>query len=64
MKHRDKPIRIKLSPAQKDAIYALPLSLQFRIVHMNVGSGFAVYQHILVDVGAPDYAQILAVAKA
>ncbi|MDE5544239.1 MAG: hypothetical protein K2I83_02370, partial [Bacteroidales bacterium] len=64
MKHRDKPIRIKLSPAQKDAIYALPLSLQFRIVYMNVGSGCAVYQHILVDVGAPDYAQILAVAKA
>ena len=64
MKHREKPIRIKLSPAQKDAIYALPLSLQFRIVHMNVGSGCAVYQHILVDAGAPDYAQILAVAKA
>ena len=64
MKHREKPIRIKLSPAQKDAIYALPLSLQFRIVYMDEGSRFAVYQHILVDVEASDYAQILAVAKA
>ena len=64
MKHREKPIRIKLSPAQKDAIYALPLSLQFRIVYMDEGSRFAVYQHILVDTEAPDYAQILAVAKA
>ena len=64
MKHREKPVRIKLSPAQKDAIYALPLSLQFRIVYMDAGSGFAVYQHILVDAGAPDYVQILAVAKA
>ncbi len=64
MKHSDKPIRIKLSPAQKDAIYALPLSSQFRIVHIDEGSGFAVYQHILVDTTAPDYVQILAVAKA
>ena len=64
MKHREKPVRIKLSPTQKDAIYALPLSSQFRIVYMDAGSGFAVYQHILVDAGAPDYVQILAVAKA
>ncbi len=64
MKHSDKPIRIKLSPAQKDAIYALPLSSQFRIVHIDEGSGFAVYQHILVDITAPDYVQILSVAKA
>ncbi|MDE7101908.1 MAG: hypothetical protein K2O37_03840, partial [Bacteroidales bacterium] len=61
MKHREKLIRIKLSPAQKDAIYALPLSLQFRIVYMDEGSRFSVYQHILVDAEAPDYAQILAV---
>lgn len=64
MKHRVKSVRIKLSPTQKDAIYAQPLSLQFRIVYMDVVSGFAVYQHVLVDTEAPDYAQILAVAKA
>ncbi len=59
-----KPIRIKRTPAEKEAIYALPLSAQFRIVHIDVGSRFAVYQHILVDTAAPDYPQILAVAKA
>ena len=59
-----KPIRIKLTPAEKEAIYALPLSAQFRIVHMDAESGCAVYQHILVDTEARDYTQILAVAKA
>ncbi len=56
--------RIKRTPAEKEAIYALPLSAQFRIVHIDVGSRFAVYQHVLVDTTAPDYPQILAVAKA
>ncbi|MCM1555752.1 MAG: hypothetical protein NC048_09725 [Bacteroides sp.] len=59
--HTTKP---KLSPAQKEAIYALPLGKQFRIVHIDAGSGFAVYQHILVDTEANDYRQVLAVAKA
>ena len=58
------PIRMKLTPAEKEAIYALPLSEQFRIAYMHPESGFAVYQHLLVDTQAPDYAQILAVAKA
>ncbi len=61
---KPRPARIKRTPAEKEAIYALPLSAQFRIVHIDVGSGFAVYQHILVDTAAPDYPQILAVAKA
>ncbi|MCM1041956.1 MAG: hypothetical protein NC396_05970 [Bacteroides sp.] len=64
MKHRKTHIKPKLSPAQKEAIYALPLGKQFRIVHIDEGSGFAVFQHILVDTEANDYAQVLAVAKA
>ena len=56
--------RIKLTPAEKEAIYALPLSAQFRMVYVDAASGCAVYRHILVDTEAPDYAQILAVAKA
>ncbi|MCM1042558.1 MAG: hypothetical protein NC396_09070 [Bacteroides sp.] len=65
MKHR-KPhtAKSKLSPARKEAIYALPLSQQFRIVHIDEGSGFAVFQHVLVDTEANDYVQVLAVAKA
>ncbi len=59
-----KPIRIKRTPAEKEAIYALPLSAQFRIVHINAGSGFSVYQHLLVDPTAPDYRQVRAVAIA
>ncbi|MCM1042330.1 MAG: hypothetical protein NC396_07900 [Bacteroides sp.] len=64
MKHRKPHIKPKLSPAQKEAIYALPLGKQFRIVHIDAGSGFAVFQHVLVDTEANDYAQVLAVAKA
>ena len=56
--------RPKLTPEQKEAIYALSLPEQFRIVHIDTESGFAVYQHLLVDDHAPDYWQILAVAKA
>ena len=56
--------RPKLTPEQKEAIYALSLPEQFRIVHIDTESGFVVYQHLLVDDQAPDYWQILAVAKA
>ncbi|MCM1170369.1 MAG: hypothetical protein NC324_10590 [Bacteroides sp.] len=65
MKHR-KPhtAKPKLSPARKEAIYAQPLGKQFRIVHIDEGSGFAVFQHVLVDTEANDYEQVLAVAKA
>ena len=64
MNHRAKYTRPKLTPAQKEAIYALSLPEQFRIVHIDTESGFVVYQHQLVDDRAPDYWQILAVAKA
>ncbi|MCM1041137.1 MAG: hypothetical protein NC396_01735 [Bacteroides sp.] len=64
MKNRKPHIKPKLSPARKEAIYALPLSQQFRIVHIDEGSGFAVFQHVLVDTEANDYEQVLAVAKA
>ena len=56
--------RPKLTPEQKEAIYALSLSEQFSIVHIDSESGYVVYQHLLVDNHAPDYWQILAVAKA
>ena len=62
--HRKKIRQPKLSPAQKEFIYAQPLSVQFRIIHIDAGSGHAVYQHLLVDTAADDYPQILAVAKA
>ncbi len=64
MNHRAKATRPKLTPAQKEAIYALALSAQFSIVYIHPDSGFSVYQHLLVDTSAPDYGQILAVAKA
>ncbi len=64
MNHRAKTTRPKLTPAQKEAIYALALSAQFSIVYIHPDSGFSVYQHLLVDTSAPDYGQILAVAKA
>ncbi|MCM1555753.1 MAG: hypothetical protein NC048_09730 [Bacteroides sp.] len=64
LKNRRPHTKPKLSPAQKEAIYALPLSKQFRIVHIDAGSGFAVFQHVLVDTEAGDYRQVLAVAKA
>ena len=62
--HRKKIRQPKLSPAQKEFIYAQPLSVQFRIIHIDADSGCAVYQHVLVDTAADDYPQILAVAKA
>ena len=56
--------RPKLTPEQKEANYALSLPEQFSIVHIDSESGYVVYQHLLVDDHAPDYWQILAVAKA
>lgn len=64
MPHCTRQKQPKRTPAQKEAIYALPLSEQFRIVHIDTESGYVVYQHMLVDDQAPDYWQILAVAKA
>ncbi|MCM1169736.1 MAG: hypothetical protein NC324_07355 [Bacteroides sp.] len=64
MKHRKPHTKPKLTAAQKEAIYALPLSKQFRIVHIDPCSGQAVYQHELVDETARDYGQVLTVAKA
>ena len=64
MTHRAKSKRPKLTPEQKEAIYALSLPEQFSIVHIDSESGYVVYQHLLVDDHAPDYWQILAVAKA
>ncbi|MCM1169737.1 MAG: hypothetical protein NC324_07360 [Bacteroides sp.] len=64
MKHRKTHTKPKLTPARKEAVYALPLSQQFRIVYIDEGSGFAVFQHVLVDTEANDYEQVLAVAKA
>lgn len=54
----------KRTPQQKEAIYAMPLQKQFRIVHIDADSGCVVYQHILVDSEAKDYEQVLAVSKA
>ncbi|MCM1041138.1 MAG: hypothetical protein NC396_01740 [Bacteroides sp.] len=64
MKHRKPHTKPKLTAAQKEAVYALPLSQQFRIVHIDPCSGQAVYQHELVDETARDYRQVLTVAKA
>ncbi len=64
MNHRAKATHPKLTPAQKEAIYALALSAQFSILYIHPDSGFSVYQHLLVDTQAPDYWQIFEVAKA
>lgn len=54
----------KISPQEKDAIYALPLDKQFRKVYTDKESGHSVLQHRLVDETGEDYRQVLAVAKA
>ena len=56
--------RIKLSPAEKEAIYALPLHMQYEVVCVNVATRHRVLQHILVDPAARDYKQVRAVAIA
>ena len=54
----------KISPQEKDAMYALPLEKQFRKVYTDKESGHSVLQHRLVDETGEDYQQVLAVAKA
>ena len=56
--------RIKLTPAEKEAIYALPLHMQYEVVCVNVATRHRVLQHILVDPAARDYKQVRAVAIA
>lgn len=51
MPHCTRQRRSKLTPAQKEAIYALPLSEQFFIVHIDGESGYVVY------LGEPNYIQ-------
>ena len=58
------PKRIKLTPAEKEAIYALPLHMQYEVVCVNVATRHRVLQHILVDPAARDYKQVRAVAVA
>ena len=56
--------RIKLTPAEKEAIYALPLHMQYEVVCVNIATRHRVLQHILVDPAARDYKQVRAVAVA
>ncbi|MDE7337866.1 MAG: hypothetical protein K2M92_01115, partial [Bacteroidales bacterium] len=56
--------RIKRTPAEKEAIYALPLHMQYEVVCVNVATRHRVLQHILVDPTARDYKQVRAVAVA
>ena len=56
--------RIKLTPAEKEAIYALPLHMQYEVVCVNVATRHRVLQHILVDPAARDYKQVRDVAIA
>ena len=58
------PKRIKLTPAEKEAIYALPLHMQYEVVCVNIATRHRVLQHILVDPTARDYKQVRAVAIA
>ncbi|MDE5544085.1 MAG: hypothetical protein K2I83_01580 [Bacteroidales bacterium] len=58
------PKRIKLTPAEKEAIYALPLHMQYEVVCVNIATRHRVLQHILVDPAARDYKQVRAVAIA
>ena len=56
--------RIKLTPEEKEAIYALPLHMQYEVVCVNADTRHRVLQHILVDPAARDYKQVRAVALA
>ncbi len=60
----DKNTSPKLTPQEKDAVYALPIGQQFDKVYTDKSSGHSVLQHRLVDETAEDYGQVLAVAKA
>ena len=57
-------IRTKRTPAEKEAIYALPLHVQYEVVCVNVATHYRVWQHVLVDPTARDYQQVYAVAIA
>ena len=58
------PKRIKLTPAEKEAIYALPLHMQYEVVCVNIATRCRVWQHVLVAPAARDYRQVYAVAIA
>lgn len=60
----DKNIRVKLPPAQKEFIYALPVEMQYHCVYTDSQSGCSVYRHILVKPDKEDYEQVFAVAQA
>ena len=60
----DKQVKPRLTPAEKDAVYAKPIGQQFDKVYTDKDSGHSVLQHRLVDATAEDYKQVLAVAKA
>ena len=57
-------IRMKRTPAEKEAIYALPLDVQYKIVCVNIATRCRVWQHVLVDPTARDYGQVRTVAIA
>ena len=56
--------RIKLTPAQKEAVYARPLAEQYAVICVNIRTRCRVWQHVLVDPSARDYRQVKAVAIA
>lgn len=58
------PIKTKRTPAEKEAIYALPLDVQYKIVCVNIATRCKVWQHVLVDPTARDYWQVRTVAIA
>ena len=64
LRNNSRPIRRKRTPAEKEAIYAQPLRVQYEVIHVNAETFFKVLQHILVDPAARDYGQVRAVAIA
>ncbi len=56
--------RIKRTPAEKEAVYAQPLDMQYEEVCVNIATRHRVLQHVLVDPAARDYPQVRAVAVA
>ena len=54
----------KVSPEEKEAVYALPIETQFINLYTDQKSRHSVLQHRLVDESGEDYQQVLAVAKA
>ena len=64
LRNTPRPIRRKRPPAEKEAICAQPLRVQYVVIHVNAETFFKVLQHILVDPAARDYGQVRAVAIA